>query len=185
MVTKQEFSRFLFKLSVALPKFAPPLDEKAAEVWYEELGSLSLEQLMHVYQTCVRSLDAFPSIRQALEFAGAAEASPDDKGRQVADLIYTAIGKFGSIVGSMERAAAKKLTIEQFVGPIGSEVIRLQGGWNRICEIVDYDNAPTMKAQWRGLAASLARSGKLGDTSVPPDFARLPEATVAILKGTR
>jgi hypothetical protein len=42
---------------------------------------------------------------------------------------------------------------------IAGEVVRLEGGWQRVCEVVTNDNQSIYKAQWRELAKSiLARS---------------------------
>lgn len=43
---------------------------------------------------------------------------------------------------------------------LAMDVIRLEGGWEQICEITTNDNLPTLKAQWRELARSLIETGR-------------------------
>lgn len=170
MALKSEFAIFMSRLAKGLPRFAPKLDDnELLNVWFDALGHLSSVELTTVYKKALSTLDQFPSIRELLEISGAQSA--EDSGREVAERIFAGLGKFGDLNGpSGEIKWSEK--IAPFIGPIGVEVVKLQGGWNYLCSNVYSEQAPTWKAQWRGLAETLARKGSLGESpqwdSLPP-----------------
>lgn len=174
-MTKLEFAAFIASLRKALPRFAPDMDDRQTlDLWFQELGGMSTEEANHVYRSAIRTMDAFPSIRQVLELAGRGERTDEEKGREVAERMWAAIGKLGYI--------AKPERLLEFIGPIGVEVVRLQGGWKHLCEIATFDNATTLKAQWRELAVIVAKKARADQLDAPPDFAKLPEKAQAALK---
>lgn len=131
-----------------------------------------LTELGHHDQVCA-ALDAlletsrrFPTVGEVKTLLGLAPASPENKGREVAERIFGAITKGW---GSSLRPEVHKQR-DEFVGPIGVEVVRMAGGWPRLSEIKQED-ATTHKAQWREFAAIIARKGGLGDA---PQFSELP-----------
>jgi hypothetical protein len=171
LVNTREFVCFVASLRKALPRYAPDMDDRETlSVWFAELGKLSTDDAGRIYKAAVRSMDSFPSIRQILELAGLAEAPDEDKAREVGERIWSAISRFGHQVS--ESGQAK---VNEYLGPVGVEVVRLQGGWNQICEMATFDNAPTLKAQWRELAAVMLRKGRTGALDAPPEFAKLPD----------
>lgn len=169
MIAKTEFAGFMVRLAIAIPRYAPNVQEKSfLDVWYQELGHLSPEELRNAYALAVARFDAFPSIRQILELVGRAGESPQDKGREVAERIYHALGR----PWSSERR-------DEYVGPIGVEVVRLAGGWLRLGETVMEKDATTHKAQWREMARIVAEKQGLG---AAPGFERLePQAEIKAL----
>ncbi len=170
-MSTKEFAAFVASLRKALPRFAPDMDDRETlSLWYGEIGEMSVEDAGRVYKAAVRTMDSFPSIRQVLELAGRAEAPDTDKAREVGERIWSAIGRFGYQVGDSGQAK-----VNDYLGPIGVEVVRMQGGWNSICETTTFDNAATLKAQWRELAAVLIRKDRNGELNAPPEFSKLPE----------
>ncbi len=169
----------MMQMTKALPRFAPDMtDKETISIWFNELGNLSHQEAVAVYHAALRKFDSFPSIRQVLELAGHGEPSNEDKGREVAERIWAAIDRFGSQYAETTHRHAE---INASIGPIGVEVVRMSGGWNQLCAIATYDNATTIKAQWREMAAAVARKGAAG--GAPPDFAKLPErARLALAK---
>ncbi len=164
MATRADFAKFMGALSRAIPRFAPRLDDAALlDVWFTQIGHLSLGELQHVMKDAVRTLDQFPSIREILAIVGQNKPNDDDIARDVGERIFTALSKYGS---QMTRWPA----IEALIGPVGLEVVRLQGGWQNICDVTTNDNAPTLKAQWRELAGVLVRKARHGDINAAPDF---------------
>lgn len=181
MATKPEFAGFMFRLAKAIPRYAPDLnDQSLMQVWFEEFGGLSTSELTSVFQVAVRRFSSFPSIAELLSTIGKMEQTDQDKAREVAERILGAISRYGQTSGNGESARVKTEAIAKHIGPIGMAVVKMQGGWNHVCEQVDNDNVATMKAQWRGLAESISRKGAdMVDT--PPDFARLrPDVAKAI-----
>lgn len=42
--------------------------------------------------------------------------------------------------------------VQEYVGPIGWRIIENEGGWNSLCESVNYENIGIYRAQWKQLA---------------------------------
>lgn len=155
MATRIEFVAFMAKLAKAVPKFAPDVSDKALlEIWFEELGPLDTQALSVIYKHAVLHFKEFPSIKDCLEVVGKAGASsPQDKGREVADRIWTAISKFGGY--QPEKA-------KEFIGDLGWLVVEMSGGWSDVCN-VELSDEGIRKAQWRGSAEVYAKKGGLGE----------------------
>lgn len=174
-ITPQQFAGFLFSLAKMIPRYAPDFhDRSLVDLWYRELGpSMRPDSLEGAMRLAVRKFEAFPSIKQLLELFGDTEPTEADKGREVADRIWGAIERWGSTSWSQ---------VQEHIGPIGVAVVNMQGGWNAVCLIADYDNAGQIKAQWRESAAAIARKGAAGVAiETPPDFAKLPESSAAAI----
>jgi hypothetical protein len=43
------------------------------------------------------------------------------------------------------------------ISEVAREVVKMEGGWEQVCEMVDNDNVGMFKSQWRKLAESLIR----------------------------
>lgn len=134
----------------------------------ERLLPLGPERVMQTLSEMLEGARRFPTVAEIKSAMGLVEQSDEDKGREVGERIWGAICKFGSRNDTS--------VVEAYVGPIGMEVIRMQGGWKVVCDIATYDNAGTLKAQWRELGQVLARKAKSGELHTPPDFAQLPAA---------
>ena len=156
MATRQEFSQFIALLVRAVPKFAPVFDGPTTAVWYDGYGvDASMDELSRVFSRVRDTCAEFPSIAKLRQLAGRGEMSVEDAGRDVAERIYTALTK--GWASSLDPAVQAKR--DAFVGPIGCEVVRLQGGWPHLGENVKTKDAVAWKAQWRELAAVVARKG--------------------------
>ena len=172
MATYDDFAKFMVTLGAAIPRFAPDVKNPSTlKVWFAEIGHLDVPQLREIYKTCVRSHDAFPSMRQILQLAGQAEAAPEEKGREIADRIWIQLSKGRA---SSLNPDAQKLR-DEFVGPIGLQVVQMNGGWLNLAENVMEENATVHKAQWRESAAHLIRKGGLGEA---PTYDALPSNEV-------
>lgn len=156
MATKQEFSQFIALLVRAIPRFAPAFDPPTVAVWYDAYGAdTDLAELEQVFRKATDTCTEFPSIAKLKELAGRKPQSLEDAGRDVAERIYA----------SLTRGWASSLTAEvqarrdAYVGPIGVEVVRQQGGWLHLSDVVQTKEAVGWKSQWRGLAEVIARRG--------------------------
>jgi hypothetical protein len=82
------------------------------------------------------------------------EQDPDLRATYIANEIVEAIGRVGpyNSPGLSEEAM---------------EVVRLEGGWQRVCQLVTNDNLSVFKAQWRQLAKAVrAEKGQRQDLLV-------------------
>lgn len=65
--------------------------------------------------------------------------------------------------------------LEKTIGSLGMEVVRISGGWARICDELTPENTPAYKAQWRREALAILQRRRAGYGSEGP---ALPEALV-------
>lgn len=171
MATSLEFAGFMVALKKALPRFAPEKIAEVVPIWEPYFAKFGREELAGIMRQAVTRFDQFPSIRELLLLAGEAPRTDEDVGREVAERIWGAIERFGYTDGlKLERVRAA-------VGEVAWEVVRLAGGWRSVCNTASYDNATTLKAQWRELAQGLSRKVRAGEAlDAPPSFDALPPA---------
>lgn len=110
-----------------------------------------------------QSNDPFPSINDIKEALGIGEQSDDAKAVEAATRICTAVSRFGYI--------GKEEEVRPFVGELGWYVVKMHGGWSRLCE--ETDNLKTLDF-WKN---TLIKEGKaylekshLGRLELPPGF---------------
>lgn len=87
----------------------------------------------------------------------------DDQAREAAARIITAIPKFGYMNGGLAR---------EFIGELGWEVVKLQGGWGYLCQHHQSENDGVLQAQCRELSKAVATKAKRGELDQAP---ALPE----------
>lgn len=81
-----------------------------------------------------------------------------DEAVEAANRIVQAMGKYGYT--NPERARS-------FIGELGWRVVEREGGWQALCERTTNDDLPTLKAQWRELAAVTQRRIERGHDQAP------------------
>jgi hypothetical protein len=141
-----EFKRFIDILKPMFP-FSPEMDAAQLTAWYsyfEEIpASSAYAAIPHITQNC----DRFPSIKQ-LQDAIQPKPDHDAEARVIVDKIWTAIERFGS-------ARNKDEKIREAIGDLGMRVVKQLGGWLSVCNCANYDDASTIKAQWRESAKAM------------------------------
>jgi len=79
---------------------------------------------------------------------------PDDqRSRDAAARILTAISRIGNY---------RNQDAKEFIGELGWEIVKLQGGWEETCRSITEDNKGIILAQWRELGISLINKNRLG-----------------------
>lgn len=173
MVTKNEFAAFMHALTQSVPRFAPRMDVDFLRSWYEHFQDMSLRDLTSMARLAPIKFEQFPSIKELLELAGKLPRDDDAVAREVAERIWSAIERFGD---------SRHKEVEQTIGEVAWEVVRLGGGWRSLCLIADYDNATTLKAQWRESAKGLIAKKRAGialEAAPSFDDFRLPPTVAA------
>lgn len=133
----------------------------------EALLEQGVERAVPALKSMIRKCRHFPTIADIEKEMGTDEPDEAEKAREVGERVYAAVCKWGS--------AAKLEQLETFLGPIGLEVVKLQGGWQSICNVLTYDNAGQLKAQWRELAEVLVTKQRRGiPLDQAPRFDLLP-----------
>lgn len=136
----QEFSTFIEILRSLFPQ-APQFDGAQLNAWYRFFQKFPLAQAFAILPEVPKQCDRFPSIKQLLDLLEP-KADKDAEARVIADAIWSAIERFGSV-------QSKANLVRETIGELGWRVVEQMGGWRVVCQIADYDNAAVLKAQWR------------------------------------
>lgn len=159
-MTPAQFKNYIDVLRTFYPN-APQFDGAQLSAWYGFFSDLNAELLFSTLDEIPRVFPRFPSIAEILSIV---QPKPDHdaEARLIADRIWAGIERFGSVRSREEE-------LKKYIGPIGWKAVEAQGGWRVICEIATYDNASSLRAQWRESAKALlqtaerqARSDRLG-----------------------
>ncbi len=145
------------------------LDEPTAQLYLERLADVSPADLTRALDTLFddagvgRPFPSVAAIRKAATGqlpAHEQRAADDADARTAATLIMGAISKHGGI-RDLERVRAS-------IGELGWAVVERRGGWQVICDVVNYANMATYEAQFRELARAVIQRRRDGVDDVPP-----------------
>lgn len=153
--------------------YREPLSEMQLAMYVEDLLELDADQLVAAVIAYRRDPknDRFPLPARLRSMVLPSENLEAD-GREAASRIATAVSRIGPYQTDHAR---------EFIGTLGWEVVRRQGGWEETCKALTYDNATTMQAQWRELAIAVGRRSRIGLLDTPPELPR-PAATTGQLR---
>jgi len=146
-MTPAEFKKFIDAVKAILPLHAPEFDAYQLSAWFKIFEKYQAHQLFGILGTLHEKHTRFPAIKELLD---AIDPKPDHdaEGRAIADRIWGAIERFGSLRNKQDE-------IRAVIGDVGMKVVEQNGGWRVICEIANYDDAATLKAQWRESAKAI------------------------------
>lgn len=161
-------TRIMKMLAMLADQTGEKVSQERSDFYAERLLPLGADQVCEALSRMLETCRRFPTVGEIKSEMGVGEPTDDDKGREVAERIYNAIVRIGSINGTGEHAKQRRDKLAEMLGPVGHTVVEMQGGWNRLCEVVMEENATTWKAQWREFAAVIIRRG--GDMSVAPQL---------------
>lgn len=97
-----------------------------------------------------------------------------DIGRVVSGRIITAISKYGY---------NNKLKAEEFIGDLGWQVVKYQGGWLSICELTS-DQIRDEQPRWRDLAVTLNKRSLNGKIDEAPQLEKSRNEIVKLINTT-
>lgn len=123
--------------------FGQQIPDAALKLYVDDLEDLPFDQVAEALKQVRRDPKTTRCPLPALVRARIEPApDPESQAAIVASTILEAISSCGP-----------------YVTPIFDEITRrvveMEGGWQQVCEMVSYDNLPTLRAQWRGLARGL------------------------------
>lgn len=84
---------------------------------------------------------------------GTIQIPDDQRARDAVARILTAISTFGNYRNSEAK---------EFIGELGWEIVKLNGGWEETCRSISDDNKGIVLAQWRELGITLIAKHRLG-----------------------
>jgi hypothetical protein len=131
-----------------------------AEMYAKAVEDLLPEQIARAMETVQKTSRFFP---MPVEIREIALGSTKDEALEAANRIVEAMHRFGW--PNPDRAKA-------FIGELGWRVVEREGGWTALCSNCDAERLPTLKAQWRELAAATLRRSEAGIDNRAPKLTR-------------
>ena len=161
--------RMMMLLAMLAEQAGERVSEGRIEFMVGRLAQLDHGAVCAALEALLESARRFPTIEEIKSAMGIRAETDGDKARDAAERIYTALCRGWASALNREVMAKR----DEFAGPVALEVVRLQGGWQNISNVVTEENAATWKAQWRGLAETIIRKGP-GAADRGPDWPQLP-----------
>ena len=127
------------------------ISDDLALMYYKALESYPETNVTKVLTHMVAKRTRFPALAEIIELL---DPKPDQKddAAEAANLIWSAISKFGSPNSKQAR---------DFMGSLAWEVVERMGGWTNLCQLSLSDRG-TFVAQARELATAVHKKSSLG-----------------------
>ena len=153
--------------------YRDPLPDEMVQMHAEDLSDLPIDKITAAYSALrripkTRSMPLPADVRALIEPSEPTTAA--DEARIIAAKIMSAVAKFGW---------PNQNEAKQFLGELCWEVVKLQGGWPRLCEALNEGNMGTSQAQLRDLATSVIRfrPKQPEQKQIESDHAKIDELT--------
>lgn len=166
----QEMGRALTAMKSTLTQWAPKeITPEICNAWLMVLADYSDAQISAAFRTALSELTEFPAPATIKRLCQGSNRTDEEIGQEVASRIEGALSRVGSYVIESEpdRRQAKTSELHGIVGDIGMEVIRMTGGWEKLCametkELIAY------RKQWRELATVVSKNFFSSGANLPP-----------------
>lgn len=148
MADKEQFLTYLTALAKMIPGFI--LTKEILFVFSEAADKISyLRATLAVKQIIAErsSRDPFPSVADLLGKVAFNRLDAEE----ISMNIFGSISRFGTYRGADARI---------HLGEVAWGIVLVEGGWESLCQMVTYENAHILQAQWRRLAGVLIRREK-------------------------
>jgi hypothetical protein len=141
-----------FVLTIAA-YYRETLADMTVKMWAEDLADIPVDALNKVFREITEDPKItrcpLPAIlKQKLK---GSMPSVEDEARQITEKIWGAVSKFGHSNPAMAR---------DYIGEVGWQLIRMQGGWSDLCATADRSQMMGTKAQWRETVTGLINQAK-------------------------
>ena len=142
--------------------FGETLTDTRLKAYLKVLRQVTVEELKRAGELILvdETLRRFPLPAQILAVCHPA-LSPEEESKEVAGRIIAAVPKYG--YSNQEEAKA-------YIGDLGWEVVKMQGGWAEMCRNMRNHMIPTLQAQYRELALTLRKKAIIGNLDRPPEL---------------
>lgn len=139
-------------LSLLAEYFQIQITDAQLKMYTEDLADIAESDLTAAIETIRKSENIIkfplPSQIRALIYG-----KMEDNAIELSAKIEMALSKYGYT--NPDKA-------KEFIGEVGWEIVKLNGGWQNMCQTIDVDDLPILKAQWRNLAKSLLNKVNFG-----------------------
>lgn len=178
----EEMGRTLIRLRSVLPQWAPKeIDRDLVNVWINVLKDYSDNEIRSAFLRASETLTSWPVPATIKRLCEGCNKTDDENGQEIASRIEGAVGKLGYCYESdPDRIKAAEDRLRSIIGDMGMEVVKLVGGWNKICRSLDDESAlVSARKQWRELATSVSKNFFTKGENLPP---ALPEKKNPVLQ---
>lgn len=145
--------------------FGETLTDTRLRAYLKVLKQVTAEDLKRAGESILvdETLRRFPLPAQILAVCNPV-LSPEEEAKEVAGRIIASVTKFGY---------SNQAEAREYIGNLGWEVVKMQGGWAELCRNMRNHMIPTLQAQYRELAITLRKKAIIGNLDTPPS---LPES---------
>lgn len=176
-MTSEEIKALKLLISKVYEYYGRDISDSALEMQADDLSDLSWAGVCAAMKAYRRDpLNKFPPLPAQVRAMLTEAKDPKSQAQLTVSKIIHAISHIGPYATEKARS---------YVGPIGWEIIKREGGWAFICETLTNDEISNHRAQWRQLAEVLHQRGERTElvsqvnealenigTIVPLDFLR-------------
>ncbi len=144
----------------ALPQWSPPeITRGLCNVFVQVLADHTDDEIQKAFGLAVKTLTEWPAPATVKRLCQGTIKDDKEIGDEIAGRIWACLGKFGhSLPGGAQ----------QFMGPIGWEVVQRNGGWYTLCETATFDQQPSLMKAWREAAMSISKNQHALGYDPPP-----------------
>ena len=145
------------------------LSENQLEMFVDDLSEITFEELQFAIKKYRKDpANVFFPLPAKLLAIITPIMNEKDEAQEVANLVISAVSKFGQTNPEEARKS---------IGELSWETARLMGGWKHLCEILTLENEGMLRAQLRGLAEVVSKKAKRGELDQVP---QLPQSNVVL-----
>lgn len=142
------------------------LSENQLSMFVEDLSELDFDQLQFAIRKYRQDpLNVFFPLPAKLIAIITPVLNEKDEAQEVANLIITAVSKYGYTNPEQAR---------KFMGDLAWETVIKMSGWKHICETLTIENEGMIRAQIRGMAEVVSKKAKRGELDQTP---QLPQSS--------
>lgn len=173
-----QMCELLAKLKLAVPKYAPDINNATAKVWLNALKDIEEPRIKAAFSHASKTLTEWPSPAIIIRLT---KGIVNDNKELVADIV-TRIESGISSFGYMRPDIA-----ERALGPQAWEVVTMMGGWTNICRSIEHNSElPSFRKRVRDTAeAVITRVMSTGQNKVPQIGTTQPERPALVSEALR
>lgn len=157
-MSNKELANYLKRLAMAIPKGAPKDLDGLSFAWGQKFADVTPEAMEILLDQAMETFEYFPSLKELKDML---MGSAEDKAKEIGQVIWAALGRYGSQMSRMNE-------IKAAIGPLGEQVVNAMGGWLHLCETLTDDQRGTFIAQTRDLALAMQRKPVVSQSPTLP-----------------
>lgn len=137
------------------------LPDHVVDMYAEDLSDIPMDRLKAAFLKVRRDpkVVRFPLPAHIRSIAEPVAVTDEQQALEAVSRIIVALGKYGH---------TNPAQAQEYIGSLGWEVVKREGGWLQVCERVTNDDLPIIRAQMREMAKSIIARSKAGTLNEAP-----------------